>query len=190
MKGGIWTICLVFSILSPQNSSSIVWASSRGIGYSNSLRVNFCSLPQLLLKSYVDIQKYRFGDDFNVLYDLDELLFEVSIIKFVLQPIFENAISHGRLHTVENGTIKLTLRNYEDGVEFKISDNGVGMSEEKLNDLREQLISDTESESKDGGIGLKNVYRRIKLYYKGKGSMEVNSTEGKGTEVVLRLPFI
>jgi len=143
-----------------------------------------------VLKSYVDIQKYRFGDDFNVLYDLDELLFEVSIIKFVLQPIFENAISHGRLHTVENGTIKLTLRNYEDGVEFRISDNGVGMSEEKLNELREQLISDTESDSKDGGIGLKNVYRRIKLYYKGKGSMEVNSTEGKGTEVVLRLPFI
>lgn len=143
-----------------------------------------------VLKSYVDIQKYRFGDDFNVEYDLDERLFEVSIIKFVLQPIFENAISHGRLHTVENGTIKLTLKNYEDGVEFKISDNGVGMSEEKLDALRKELVLETESDSKDGGIGLKNVYRRIKLYYQGEGTLEVNSKDGQGTEVILRLPFI
>lgn len=158
-----------------------------GISRENTVRV---SREINVLKSYIDIQKYRFGDDFNVVYDLDEQLFEVSIIKFVLQPIFENAISHGKVNTVENGTIKLTLRNYEEGVEFRIADNGIGMSQEILNDLRQQLISDSESDSNDGGIGLKNVYRRIKLYYKGKGSLEVNSTEGKGTEVVLRLPFI
>lgn len=144
-----------------------------------------------VLQSYIEIQKYRFGNSFNVEFELDETLFDVSIIKFVLQPLFENCISHGKVQTVENGKIKLILRNYDEGVEFIVSDNGIGMSDEKLADLRNSFCSVTEDdESKTGGIGLKNVYRRILLYYDGKGKLEINSIEGEGTQVILRLPFM
>lgn len=159
-------------------------------GLSRETRVKVGSEIKVL-QSYINIQKYRFGDNFNVEYDLDESLFNVGMIKFVLQPLFENAISHGRVQSVENGKIKLTLHSYDEGIELIVADNGVGMSEAALEALRQSLSDETEEdESKTGGIGLKNVSRRVFLHYNGKGSLNINSTEGKGTQVILRLPFL
>ena len=144
-----------------------------------------------VLESYIEIQSFRFGDKISMEMDVDESLLEINMIKFVLQPILENAISHGMANLNEGGKIKIVLGCYESGLEFRIQDNGIGMSKEKLQELRESLYSKTEDiqQRKEGGIGLKNVYRRIALYYKGKGEFIVNSSEGKGTEVIVRLPF-
>ena len=144
-----------------------------------------------VVKSYIEIQSFRFGDNFQVDLDLDETLYELHMIKFVLQPILENAILHGMSGLEEQGKILVKLGCYEGGIEFRISDNGVGMSEEELAKLRHAIYGQIEelSARREGGIGLRNVARRIALYYKGKGEFIVNSKDGEGTEVIIRLPF-
>lgn len=144
-----------------------------------------------VLESYIEIQNFRFGDKINIELNVDESLYELNMIKFVLQPILENAISHGVANMTGNGRIEIVLGCYESGLEFRIRDNGVGMSEDKLQELRDSLSSKTEDteQRREGGIGLRNVYRRIALYYKGEGDFVVNSMEGEGTEVIVRLPF-
>ena len=144
-----------------------------------------------VLESYIEIQRFRFGDRISIELDVDESLFEINMIKFVLQPILENAISHGVGDLTSGGRIEIVLGCYEMGLEFRIRDNGVGMSKEKLQKLRESLEKKTEDteQRREGGIGLRNVYRRIALYYNGQGDFVVNSVEDKGTEVIVRLPF-
>ena len=85
----------------------------------------------------------------------------------------------------------MTLSCYEEGLEFKVSDNGIGMSEAALEQLRESIYDPrTEySQSSKSGIGLKNVYRRIKLYYNDRGEFLIDSKEGEGMTVTLRIPF-
>ncbi len=175
-----------------KNISKIVQSLSMILRYaiSKETRVKVGREIQVL-ESYIEIQRFRFGDRISIELDVDESLFEINMIKFVLQPILENAISHGVGNLTSGGRIEIVLGCYETGLEFRIRDNGVGMSEEKLQKLRESLenkTADTEHR-REGGIGLRNVYRRIALYYKGQGALVVYSAENKGTEVIVRLPF-
>lgn len=175
-----------------KNISKIVQSLSMILRYaiSRETRVKVGREIQVL-ESYIEIQRFRFGDRISIELDVDESLFEINMIKFVLQPILENAISHGVGNLTSGGRIEIVLGCYETGLEFRIRDNGVGMSEEKLQKLRQSLenkTADTEHR-REGGIGLRNVYRRIALYYKGQGDFVVNSVEDKGTEVIVRLPF-
>ena len=143
------------------------------------------------LEAYIDIQRYRFGDSFSIEIELDRTLFQCYIIKFIIQPIVENAILHGMKRTSTGGKIEISLSCYEEGIEFSVSDNGIGMSQERLEKLRESIYNPSIEyvESKNNGIGLKNVYRRMKLYYGDRGEFIINSVEGKGTNVILRIPF-
>lgn len=143
------------------------------------------------LEAYIDIQRYRFGDSFSIEIELDRTLFQCYIIKFIIQPIVENAILHGMKRTSTGGKIEISLSCYEEGIEFSVSDNGIGMSQERLEKLRESIYNPSIEyvESKNNGIGLKNVYRRMKLYYGDRGEFIINSVEGRGTNVILRIPF-
>lgn len=176
-----------------KNISKIVKSLSMILRYSLSKeRLVTVRREIQVLQSYIEIQNFRFRESFQINLNLDESLFELQMIKFVLQPILENAISHGMSQTISGGKIDISLGCYEEGLEFIIRDNGVGMSEEALEKLRRTLYSKTEvlTEQKGvGGLGLRNVYRRIELLYRGKGDFIVNSAQGEGTEVVVRLPF-
>lgn len=143
------------------------------------------------LESYISIQELRFGDKLSFELQLDETLFDLNMIKFVLQPIVENAISHGIMNKACGGTIRIELSCYDIGIQFRVSDDGAGMSEQTLSELRQSIYGESEetTEKLIGGIGLKNVYRRIALFYKGKGDLLIQSVEGEGTEVVIRIPF-
>lgn len=144
-----------------------------------------------VLKSYISIQELRFGDKLSFALQLDETLFDLNMIKFVLQPIVENAISHGIMEKACGGTIRIELSCYDMGIQFCISDDGAGMSEQTLLELRRTIYGESEetTEKLIGGIGLKNVYRRIALFYNGKGDLLIQSVEGEGTEVIIRIPF-
>lgn len=175
-----------------KNISKIVQSLSMILRYAISRETKVKVRREMqVLESYIEIQRFRFGDKISIEMDVDESLFELHMIKFVLQPVLENAISHGMANSTGDGKIDIILGCYESGLEFRIRDNGVGISEEKLQELRESLHSQVEQvqENREGGIGLRNVCRRIDLYYKGEGDFIVNSVEGEGTEVILRLPF-
>lgn len=143
------------------------------------------------LKAYVNIIKFRMEErNLQFLFDVDESLYECVMIKFLLQPLVENSILHGVTDQREN-VIKITLRDWENGIEFVVSDNGIGMTEEELSALWEKLNKGVEEQkSTSSGIGLANVYRRIKLYYRDESGFAIESKKGLGTQVTIRLPFV
>jgi two-component system sensor histidine kinase YesM len=115
-----------------------------------------------VLRSYVYIMKVRFGDKFDVVFEMDESIRQCYILRLVLQPILENAILHGISDIEEKGLIKVKGYGLKGDLVVEIIDNGKGMSEEEL----KSLMSDEHRNTKGfNGMGLKNVDKRIKLNY-------------------------
>lgn len=136
-----------------------------------------------LLDNYVEIQKIRYLDSFEFIDNIPVELHGLSIIKFTLQPIVENAIIHGIDPGRGNGIIVLEGRTEGDMLVIDVIDNGSGMDEATAQSL---LLKETKG--KMTGIGIYNVNRRIKLVFGEKYGLDIESIEGKGTKVSIRLP--
>ncbi len=137
-----------------------------------------------IVKDYMYLQQMRFGSriDFNIECELDTEKYMVPTSSF--QPLVENAIIHGLAQKEEGGRIVIRIWEKQQKLMVTITDNGVGMSEEKLKKLQNAF------EMNDGtqfGIGLGNIYRRIKGMYQ-EGRMEIYSKEGEGTTILLIIP--
>lgn len=124
------------------------------------------------VRQYLFIQKERYQDKLRYTISADEEILKKRIPKLILQPIVENAIYHGIRNMEKQGMIEIKAKKQEDYIIFTISDNGVGY--------------DIESE-KTGGVGQSNVDKRIKLYYGGEYGVSIESKQGKGTTVTLKL---
>lgn len=132
------------------------------------------------IRAYLRIQLVMHDDSFSVKEDVDETIFPCRTPKLILQPLVENAIDHG-LDPLEQEEKQLQIAAKKEGdmIVFRVIDNGNGMSEETA-----RKILSYESP----GYGVHNVYERIKLIYKEKGSMEIQSRQGEGTCVEIRIP--
>ena len=131
---------------------------------------------------YLMFQKARFGEDaITLVVDIEPELADLQVPSFVMQPIVENAVGHGRR---DDGTpLNITLRVYHasDSVIISIADDGVGIPPEKLDNL-------LEGGSETGmGIALKNVNARLKAYFGAISGLYIDSKYGKGTTVYLSL---
>lgn len=136
------------------------------------------------LKNYLDIQKIRIKN-IEVELFIDERLNYLEIPQFILQPIVENAYKHA--FNVGEGKIIIEGRlTEEDFIEFSVSDNGIGIDREKLDALN-HVLDQNEETSNVGEIGLINVQRRIKILTGREAYIVVESEQGKGTKVILRL---
>ncbi|TQR37025.1 response regulator [Lysinibacillus sphaericus] len=129
-----------------------------------------------LVKAYLYIEKMRFGDRLVVKYDIDESI-ELMIPALSIQPLVENAVFHGISKKQEGGTIEVSVRREGQFIRIKIYDNGVGMSERKL----QQLLNEESSR-----IGFLNPLKKFKLIK--NASLRLYSEEGKGTTVLILLP--
>ena len=136
-----------------------------------------------VMEDYVYLQQMRFGK--RVSYDIhcsvDKERTMVPV--FTFQPIVENAIIHGICKKEEGGTIRIRIGENEDDILITIGDTGVGMEEAMLEKLRSQL----ERNEDYPGIGLGNVFRRVKSMYQ-DGKVEIYSREMVGTVIKLALP--
>ena len=148
------------------------------------------------VERYMKIQEKRFPGryEFRQIYECrEEDLQFIKIPKFTLQPIVENALSHGLKKKKDGGV--LTIKYINTGCYFKIiiSDNGIGMNEEVVNDLNRSFISsDNEAGSKVSsysGIALPNVASRLRMYFGNEYGLHVNSTLDIGTDVIVTLPI-
>lgn len=140
------------------------------------------------LKNYIYIQKTRYQDKLDIILEIDDEIKEFKTIRLILQPIVENAIVHGVERLKKGGIVR--VRGYVSGIFvcFEIQDNGVGMPEKKLKQIME-LADVPESEvDKSAGIGVINVYRRLKLYFGEESSFKIESEEGEGTSVKFSIP--
>lgn len=141
-----------------------------------------------LLRSYLNIEKARQGGPVYVTFSVEEELMDLPLMRLILQPLLENAIRHGVADKGEDGII-LVQGAREDGmIVFRITDNGPGMPD----DVRRSLLEAGASApaGRDGGLGLRNVHERLRLYFGEPYGLEVDSEQGRGTTVVLLHPVL
>ena len=139
-----------------------------------------------LLKCYVNIMNVRYKDRFKVKYDIEPEALNSRIIKLSLQPLVENAITHGILKRKTVGEIKVKISKKNKMLNVCVSDNGIGMSEENLIRLKNELkVSALYSERH---IGLKNVCQRIKIIFGEEYDINISSVPGNGTTIQFSLP--
>ncbi|MBO4505161.1 MAG: sensor histidine kinase [Lachnospiraceae bacterium] len=141
------------------------------------------------LKVYLQIQQLRFGDRVNYEIKVQEGLKpdEFRMLALLLQPVAENAIVHGLESRETDGMVLIDVRTEGDRLIIEISDNGDGIGEAELAELKERLGS-YESEDRTNSIGLYNVNRRIKLSYGTEYGVGIESEKGKGTCVSVVIP--
>lgn len=132
---------------------------------------------------YLQIQKYRYTNQFDYEFDVDENCKEYLCNKITLQPMIENALYHG-LNMIDEGFIKISIHEDGDDVIMSVEDNGVGMTEEQMSRLLENDKTDKH------GIGVKNVNDRIKIYFGDQYGITVKSELDEGTCVSIRIPKI
>lgn len=137
------------------------------------------------MREYIKIIEIRFSDRIDVEYDIDETLLDRPCYKMIIQPIVENAVSHGVEKLSQKGRIVIAVRRDGD-VFVRVSDNGAGMSREKLAEVTASLSAADDGDNSH--IGLRNVNRRIELHYGKPYGVSVESSEGVGTDVTIRLP--
>lgn len=133
------------------------------------------------VKSYVFIEKARFEDKLEVVYDIPRNL-NCFLPPLTLQPIVENAIKHGILPQKMGGTIKISGYQSENGINLKISDDGVGIEKNRLESLMSGSINLGNS------IGFKNVDMRLKGVFGEEHGLKISSEKYKGTTVSLVIP--
>lgn len=130
--------------------------------------------------SYLNIVKARFGSRFSMKHDVDDDLMDCLVPAFILQPLVENAVTHGLFPKPDDCRLTIVIRGEADRIVIKIEDNGVGMSDEKR-----LMLQNLRSE----GIGVANVLKRLKSIYKGEATVSITSAEGQGTSFVIVLPL-
>lgn len=140
--------------------------------------------------NYIYILNVRFAGDIHFTKEVDAEVENVRVPSMILQPVVENAVNHGIRDIDWEGHIDLKVCRQEEVLEISICDNGKGMTRPQIEKvLAEQAGTDTE-QSDSTGIGMNNVISRLELYYDRKGLMNIYSEgEGKGTEVVIRVPL-
>ncbi|WP_099469408.1 cache domain-containing sensor histidine kinase [Konateibacter massiliensis] len=136
------------------------------------------------LKKYETIQKYRFGEQFILYYEIDEELKKYFIMRLLLQPLIENSMAHGILPTGQIGFIKLKIFRRANRICFAVIDNGAGMTKKKKEALHKR-IHDLQSRS----IGLSNVNQRLILKYGTECGIRVQSKKGMGTCISFSIPL-
>ncbi|MDK2808623.1 MAG: two-component system, sensor histidine kinase YesM [Clostridiales bacterium] len=138
-------------------------------------------------KNYMNIQKIRYKDAFEVYYEIEEEIFDFQTVKLVIQPLLENAIYYGVEAMYDEGEI--TLRGYRKGddIFIEVIDNGLGMTPETVEGL---LTNGGRKRTKGSGVGLKNVHSRIQLRYGANYGLFIDSQPDEGTKVTIHLPAI
>ena len=138
------------------------------------------------VKNYLMIQHMRFKNKFDYEFEIAEDVLELSSLKLMLQPMVENAIYHGMEFMDGDGLIKIKAWREADELYLSVTDNGLGMTEDKVS-----LVLAGKSNSGNGrgsGIGVKNVNERIKLYFGEKYGLKIDSEPDVGTTVIIHLP--
>jgi len=146
------------------------------------------------VNNYLTIQSIRFQHAFAIRWDVDEQAASHRILKFILQPIVENALQHGLDGAYEQGELLIRVKlTDKHTLLLEVSDNGFGMSKPVLEELLRSLQDEQEPGKRAGsyenGVGLKNVYQRLKIYYGQPFEMIVESEEFVGTRVLLHIPI-
>lgn len=138
-------------------------------------------------RNYINIQKGRYRNKFQVVYDIDPEILTFSTMKLILQPILENAIYYGMEAMDDEGIIHIRGYQTDENICLEVEDNGLGMPKsmtQKLLDEQNQLPK------RGSGIGLLNVHQRIQICFGKEYGLRIESEPDVGTKVIIYLPVI
>lgn len=136
------------------------------------------------VRSYLQIQQARYKDILEYSMEIDQSLAKAMLPKLTLQPLVENALYHGIKLKRAKGMIRIAAWREGDHVVLQVADNGVGMTAQRLAQLRGAMESDQRV-----GFGLSAVNQRLRLQFGPQYGLEITSREGEGTAVTARIPY-
>jgi two-component system sensor histidine kinase YesM len=137
------------------------------------------------VRNYLLIQSIRYADSFEYTFETDPAAFDAETMKLILQPIVENCIYHGLKNKIDKGRISINVTLDGDYLVLKVSDNGYGMRQEKIDELYRSFEDGVASNS----VGLKNIWQRVMIYYGGRAEMLVESELDEGTTITIKEPL-
>lgn len=142
---------------------------------------------------YASIIGYRFMNKYQILFDIEEEVKTQRMPKMILQPLVENAVFHALETKEEGGAVRVTMKkNEENRLVVQVRDNGCGMSEEEVEQLKNRLREYDRTNllpAQKHGIGLVNIYRRLRLFYGDALSFSIHSKKGEGTLIEICVPM-
>jgi two-component system sensor histidine kinase YesM len=142
------------------------------------------------VSEYLKLQKERFDERLVVEWQVDDNVRDCIVPKMIIQPLVENYFKHSFENRRNNGRISIqAMLQHSDTLYIAVKDNGIGISEERLSLLHRQL-SNENMENEINGIGLVNVYSRLRLYFGDRVIFHVNNAESGGLIVEISLPVV
>lgn len=168
---------------------NVVVSLSRILRYNLSQEITVAFADEVrCVESYFDIWYLRIGDKFEYEFDIDDSLMNCHVVKFILQPLIENAIKHG-IEPMErkDGFITVIAQKHDNRIIINVTDNGVGITKEKLKEIKENIKNQGCS---NNHIGLQNLYKRLILFYGEENVfMDIFSEADKSTQVLMEIPY-
>ncbi|MBO5371959.1 MAG: histidine kinase [Lachnospiraceae bacterium] len=171
--------------------SALCQSLSNIFRYSLDMKHPFSTVAKEMvhLKNYIYVMDVRMRDHINYQFDIEEEVLKAEIPRLSIQPIVENALNHGLRNSRKAKEVCISAKAEGELMEIIVKDNGVGMSEEKIKSLfdTEGAENTGETEGKKS-IGIQNIHMRMKMFYGEEYGIEIESKEGEGTCVKLRIP--
>ena len=138
-------------------------------------------------KMYLDLCCTRYRGTLDYKINISDDIKEYIVPKFIIQPVVENSINHGIIKDSDNNLIEINIQKENQYIEISISDNGLGMSDENLEKIKQNLKKDLQ---KTGSIGLMNINSRLKLKFGENYGLYIRSQLNRGTIVKIKLPIL
>ena len=147
------------------------------------------------IEDYLAIQEKRFGDRFKAIIEVEsQELYQCYMLKLMLQPLVENAILHGLERLKKDGVVRINISATEKKLLVCVEDNGVGMTEEQLNQLNALLRSGNMEKAmptrRGNGIAAQNVNARLKMLFGEEYGLHYRSELNRGTRVTATMPLV
>ncbi|MGL4798420.1 MAG: cache domain-containing sensor histidine kinase [Cellulosilyticaceae bacterium] len=139
------------------------------------------------IKHYLEIQKIRYADKLSYEIDIQPEVFDYMTVKITLQPLVENALYHGIRDVDGGGCIRVSAWKEEERIVFEVYDNGKGMTSEQLETIFTRPLPKSITK---GGVAIKNVQQRIKIYFGNDYGLTYSSQEGCYTSVKVTIPLL
>jgi two-component system sensor histidine kinase YesM len=173
----------------PNKASDMIEDLSDMLSYSFSRPTNEVTWEEEIANtvSYINIQKKRYKDTFDVLFEYDEEIVKLHTMKLLLQPLVENSLYHGIKEKAQNGLIKIKILRVGKQLRLVVSDNGNGIPSDRLSEIRKSLDA---SDEQSKHIGLLNTNKRLKLLYDRNYQITIKSRPGLGTVITIMLPQV
>lgn len=138
-----------------------------------------------MIGQYLDILRFTYELDFEVEMRIDDAIYPLQSLNLILQPVVENAVIHGIRPLDKPGYLEIEGKVVDRSIRFVVRDNGIGMNEETVGKLNAGAY-----EHASGGYGIRNVKRRIELYFGEPYDLLIESSPGQGTTVTIVLPVL